>query len=452
MSESAIPTTDTEPAGDPQSMGPGRTVGDQVNLLLAYLRHNYSSSTLSSESKIAPLYDDLNMDMLMQLSRRDSIAFNQVVNDIDGITGLGVKALKDAVNKRAASGRDASVNEDVQTAAVPSQNDIEAARKILLHGDPIRAHVEYAVKVRKVHGGDKAARVITMSAYSCYLPANDRLHLDVAGSSQIGKSRTVTTVLETFPEENVMVLTEASPKSIYYFAEKSPERLKNLTIYLDDAREEHVPVLKTFRNEGNVTPSNLTVGDNKESALQQVPHRPVIIDSSVNPVHDFERQAPSRAFLVSIPDTTPEQEKEVRKAIRLMNRAEAIVSKKSDAQRDILRAMALVLREEGVKGVLVPFDPIEPDDADRRGTGHFMKLIKISAFINQYQRPILELSDGRKFVLAVYEDLAIAATVWFDYAAGQELKISPKAIEVLRILPIEYPGKTASILAEVSGK
>ena len=43
-----------------------------------------------------------------------------------------------------------------------------------------------------------------------------------------------------------------------------------------------------------------------------------------------------------------------------------------------------------------------------------MKLIKISAFINQFQRPILELTDGRKFVLAIYDDLMTAATVWFD--------------------------------------
>ena len=66
---------------------------------------------------------------------------------------------------------------------------------------------------------------------------------------------------------------------------------------------------KTFRNEGNVTPCNLTVGDDKESLMLQVPYRPVIIGSSVNPLRDLEQQAGSRAFLVSIPDATPEEEK-----------------------------------------------------------------------------------------------------------------------------------------------
>lgn len=339
------------------------------------------------------------------------------------------------------------IPEETKKVQPPPSEAITAAREILLQGDPIEKHVEYATKVRKVHGGEKVARVITMSGYSGYLTIDDRLYVDVAGSSQNGKSTNVTAVLETFPEENVLVLSEASPKSIYYFAETNPERLKDLIIYLDDSREEHIPVLKTFRNEGNVTPCNLTVGDDKESVLQQVQYRPVIIGSSVNPLRDLEQQVGSRTFLASIPDATPEEEKQVRKAIRLKSRAGAILSKKNNEQRDILRAMAWILREEGVKDILVPFDSEEPEGADRRGTGQFMRLIKISAFANQFQRPVLELTDGRKFVLAVYADLERAATVWFDFAAGQEFKISAKAIEVLRILPIAPPGMTAPTLA-----
>jgi hypothetical protein len=277
---------------------------------------------------------------------------------------------------------------DVAKKEPPSQEAIAVAREILLQKSPIQAHVDYAIKVRKVHGGEKRARVITMSAYSAFLPMDDRLHTDVVGSPQNGKSKVVTAVLETFPEENVLMLSEASPKSLYYLAEKNPESLKDLTIYLDDEREEHIPVLKTFRNEGNVTPCNLTVGDDKESLLQKVQYRPVIIGSSVNPLRDLEQQAGSRAFLVSIPDATPEEEKEVRKAIRAAKRAGAILAKKDNELRDFLRAMAWILREEGIRDVLIPFDAEEPEGADRRGTGQFMKLIKISAFINQFQRPV----------------------------------------------------------------
>ena len=342
--------------------------------------------------------------------------------------------------------------EGVMKNAPPTPEAIAAAREILLQKSPIQAHVDYATKVKMVHGGGKAARVITMSGYSTYLPTDDRLHSDIVGSPQNGKSKVVTSVLETFPEENVLVLSEASPKSLYYFAETNPEALKDLIVYLDDEREEHIPVLKTFRNEGNVTPCNLTVGDDKESVLQQVQYRPVIIGSSVNPLRDLEQQAGSRAFLVSIPDATPEEERQIRKAIRAAKRTGAILSKKNNGQRDVLRAMSWILREKGVRDILVPFDPEEPEGADRRGTGQFMKLIKISAFVNQFQRPILELKDGRKFVLAIYEDLRNAARVWFDFAEGQQFKISPKAIDILKILPIASAGKTAPVLAKEMGK
>jgi DNA-binding transcriptional ArsR family regulator len=338
------------------------------------------------------------------------------------------------------------------TKTKPTPEAVAAAREVLLHTNPIQAHVDYAIKVRKVHGGEKGARMITMSAYSAFLLTDDRLHTDVVGSPQNGKSKVVTAVLETFPEENVLMLSEASPKSLYYLAETNPEALRDLVIYLDDQREEHIPVLKTFRNEGNVTPCNLTVGDDKESLLQQVPYRPVIIGSSVNPLRDLEQQAGSRAFLVSIPDATPEEEKQVRKAIRAARRAGAISAKKNDQQRDVLRAMAWILRVEGVRDVLIPFDAEEPDGADRRGTGQFMKLIKISAFINQFQRPVLELTDGRKFVLAIYDDLEIAATIWFDFAEGQQFKISPKAMDLLKMLPNAPLGKTSSALAREMGK
>jgi DNA-binding transcriptional ArsR family regulator len=172
----------------------------------------------------------------------------------------------------------------------------------------------------------------------------------------------------------------------------------------------------------------------------------------VNPLRDLEQQAGSRAFLVSIPDATPEEEKQVRMAIRAAKRAGAILAKKNNEQRDILRAMAWILREEGIRDVLIPFDAEEPDGADRRGTGQFMKLIKISAFINQFQRPILDLKDGRKFVLATYDDLQTAANIWFDYAEGQQFKISPKAIDLLKMLPNSLRGKTSPELAGEMGK
>ncbi|MCK9570553.1 hypothetical protein M0R72_16515 [Candidatus Pacearchaeota archaeon] len=331
----------------------------------------------------------------------------------------------------------------------PSPETVAAAHEILEHKSPIDAHLDY-VKGR-IYGGEAPARVITMAGYSTYLPPDDRFHSDVVGSAQSGKSANTTTALETFPEENVIVTSEASPKSLYYLAQKTPERLKDAIVYIDDARNEHIPLLKTFRNEGNVTPRNLTVVDGEVMEMV-VQHRPVVIASSVTPLRDMEQQATSRAFLASISDPTPEEEKKVRAAIRQHARAGAIMTHGTDEKLNILRTMVRILRDEGVREVLVPFDPHEPNGADRRGTGQFMRLIKISAFINQFQRPIMELSDGRKFVLAVYEDLATAAQVWFDFAEGQEFKISARAVDVLKAIPEAWPGKMAPTISKEMGK
>ncbi len=339
--------------------------------------------------------------------------------------------------------------EAIQEKAPVPPEDREAALDILKHEDPIEAHLSYVNG--RIHGGEKPARAIILASYSAYLPSDDRLHVDIVGSPQSGKSAIVVTALETFPEENVIVTSEASPKSLYYLAEKNPERLKDCIVYIDDDRDVHVPVLKTFRNEGNITPRNLTVADGEVLELI-VKHRPVVLASSVNPVRDLEHQATSRAFLVSIPDATTEEERKVRKSIRRKIRTGAILAQKTDEELKVLRAMAATLRDEGVRDVLIPFDAIEPTGADRRGTGQFQRLIKISAFVNQFQRPSLELTDGRKFVLAIYKDLETAAKVWFDFAEGQEFKISPKALEVLHSIPSIWPGKTAPTLAKEMGK
>jgi len=331
----------------------------------------------------------------------------------------------------------------------PSPETIEAARYILENGKPIEAHLAHIKG--KIHGGEKPARAIILSAYSAYLSQDDRLHADAVGSAQSGKSATITAVLETFPEENVIVTSEASPKSLYYLAQETPERLKDCIVYIDDARPEHIPVLKTFRNEGNVTPRNLTVSDGEVLELI-VQYRPVVLASSVTPLRDLEQQATSRTFLISIHDATQEEEEKVRAAIRRKARAGAILSQKTDEHLKVLRAMACILRDGGVREVLVPFDAAEPMGADRRGAGQFQRLIKVSAFINQFQRPILELIDGRRFVLAIYEDLETAAKVWFDFAEGQEFKISARALEVLHSLPSIWPGKTAPVLANEMGK
>ena len=375
---------------------------------------------------------------LAEIAQKDKIEFDLILD--------GIKKARLGVKVDTVAGLVADFIEESK-ATKPGTKTDEAAKaaayEILLHGNPIQIHQDHVAE--KVRGGEKPARLIAMSGYSAYL-TDDRLHADIVGSAQSGKSTTTIATLECFPEENVLITSEASPKSLYYLAHQQPERLKDAIVYIDDARAEHIPVLKTFRNENSVRPTNITVADGEFLELI-VRYRPNVIASSVTPLRDLEGQAGSRAFLVSVPDATPDEEREVRAKIRQQIATSAILSEKNDIRRKTLQEMARILRDEGVRDVVIPYDVIEPHGADRRGTGQFMRLIKVSAFINQYQRPLIELQDGKRVVLATYADFKLAAQVWFDFAEGQEFKVSPKAIDVLKALPDKWPGLSAPTIA-----
>ena len=158
------------------------------------------------------------------------------------------------------------------------------------------------------------------------------------------------------PPENVYALSEVSPKSLYYMAEGLPdERLKNLIIYIDDAREEHIPVLKTFRNDSEVTPRNCTTVDGEFLELT-IEHRPIVMASSVTAPRDLEQQLGSRTFLITVQDASEEEEKLVRATIRQRAEVAALMTEQEDHGLEILHQVARTLRDEGVRDVVIPFD------------------------------------------------------------------------------------------------
>lgn len=308
------------------------------------------------------------------------------------------------------------------------------ALEILKHRSPISAATKYIQK--SIRSDGSAEKVLLYSGFSAFMSRSDLLHSDINGSSQAGKSSRVASVLSTFPEDSVIMLTEASPKSLYYMARSAD--LNKKIVYLDDARDEHIPLLKTFRNDGPIIPRNATVADGEYVDIP-ISGRPVLIASSVVPLRDHEQQATSRTFLITIPDPDEDEEREIRKKIRQRLEAGPLLSESEDKERDVLREMSRILRDEGTSSIVVPFDAREPESADRRGTGQFVRLIKISAFINQYQRPILEMKDGSKHILAIYDDLKNALEIWFSFDVEQRFKVTHRAGLLLRALPTQEP-------------
>lgn len=155
------------------------TVGDQVRLLIDYLKHAHESPNTPTDEKNAALYEDENLNALVQLSKHpDQAAYIQTLNDIAKVTGLEVQLIKDIVNKRAAELDSPKKKGRKDKGYVPGQDDVAAARNILSNGDPIQSHVDYSTKTMNVEGGDKLARVVTMASYSAFMGEDDRLHID----------------------------------------------------------------------------------------------------------------------------------------------------------------------------------------------------------------------------------------------------------------------------------
>jgi len=315
----------------------------------------------------------------------------------------------------------------------------DKAREILETGDPIKARCDYVSGT--VEGNTGVAKAFIYSCSSAYMPVSDKLHADAVGASQGGKSVTVGAVHSTYPPENLEILTEASPKSVYYLAKRYEDEgrsFDDVILYINDARVEHIPVLKVFRDDGPGAPRNLTVVDG-ESLDLVVPGRPIVQSSSVLPLRDDEGQAVSRSFLATVADVDEDGEKAVRGKIRQGLRYGALLRPETDTQKAVLQQMGRILRDEGIRDVLVPFDAPEPSSADRRGTGQFVRLIKISAHENQFQRPILEMTDGRRFVIATYADLQNAVELWFEFEEAQAFKINHKVLKVFKSLPTTEP-------------
>lgn len=305
---------------------------------------------------------------------------------------------------------------------------------LLISNDLVKARREYIAKT--VYGSEHAINGLTYICISTYLGKKYVIHADVVGDSQAGKSTATVKSLEIMPPEDIIPFSEMSQKYIYYKSRDTD--FINKIIYIDDARNEHIPILKTLRNDSEGSPSHGTV-INGESVDMVITGRPAVIASSVKPLRDLEGQATNRGFLITIEKPSKDTKEKVHAKIRQnIGKGALRTPSGQDEEKLILQEASRILRDEGIKDILIPFDAEEPEGSENRATAQFSRLIVISAFIHQYRRPILHIGD-RKFVLATYADLENALDIWFGLGVAHRLKISPSGIMLLKELPIVAP-------------
>lgn len=288
--------------------------------------------------------------------------------------------------------------------------------------------------IGKKHFGDiPAIDLQTYCGMSTYL--GDPLHADINGIPEIGKSDTMNQSLLLFPDEDVILYTEISAKHMYY--ESLNTSFENKIVYLDDVREEHLGLLKSMRNEPEITGRLGTVVDGKAVNIELSGH-PVVLASSVLPLRDLGGQGTSRAFLIPIEKPPGFIEKQIRDKIRQKIERRGlnqILSSQDDSEEKlVIKEAERFLRDEGIKNISIPFDAEGPENSGRRDTGKFVKLIAVSAFMHQLQRPIMYIG-GQKTVLAIQEDLFNALDIYHGLGMAHELRIPPNGLKILKILP-----------------
>ncbi len=313
---------------------------------------------------------------------------------------------------------------------------IDRANEILNDEGLVKARRNY---IQKNHYGNESQ--IDITTYVCFSAfTGDPLHEDVAGTAEAGKSNMIVQSLALLPQDKVKIFSELSPKHLYY--ESKDTDFTDHIIYIDDNREEHIGLLKSMRNEADVPSALGTVVDGKAVSIK-MNGNPVVIASSVLPNRDLGGQGTSRAFLVSIekPDTTTEQKvhEKIRQKVAY-NGLNKVLSdlglSDADLEKTAIIEATRMLRDEGIRNVSIPFDAPEPDGTTRRDTNKFMKLILVSAFIHQRQRPILYIND-KPLVLAIQEDLLNALKLYDGLGLSHKLRITDNGMKILRVLPTE---------------
>jgi hypothetical protein len=319
----------------------------------------------------------------------------------------------------------------------------EKALKLLKEGDLIRARREYIAKT--LYGNEHAINALTYICNSAYLGQRYVIHADIIGESQAGKSTVTVKSLDLTAPEDIFSFSEMSPKYVYY--KSKGEDFTNKIIYIDDCRDEHVPILKTMRNDSDGGLSHGTVIDGEAVDLV-IAGRPAVIASSVKPLRDLEGQVANRSFLITIEKQSKDLEKKIHSKIR-QNIGKGAMSPPSeqDEEKQILQEASRILRDEGLKDIVAPFDVEEPEGSGNRATAQFERLIIISAFIHQFQRPFLHVGD-KKLVLAVYKDLENALDIWHGLGLAHSLKIAPTGLKLLKLLPTDTPNSEDGLNAK----
>jgi DNA-binding transcriptional ArsR family regulator len=306
--------------------------------------------------------------------------------------------------------------------------EVQAAAIMILRDNPI----EYVVKAGgMLHKGDEILLEVDWLSMLT-MQIGQQLHLMPVGATGKGKSHHGKVSLEFSPPEYVIFVNEPSPKSFFY-AQRAGIRFDKAVVFIDDARGDHIPVLKSLSSPNRLKPRAWSVEDQEFIDLQ-IEGNLTVWTSSVSPLRDEGGQLTRRFVVVNPTEDTWLDEAVARHIID--SRRRGITKVDLPKEFEIVKCMTKILKEKKCR-VTTPFDFEIPSDPQRTLPAMFITLLEASAVANQFRRITVEKGQER-LILAEPEDFEEARKCW-QYLALYQMKVDAIGLRVLDALADDEP-------------
>lgn len=282
-------------------------------------------------------------------------------------------------------------------------------------------------------GEQKLAAIDYLTATSAH--SEDPLHVVVKGDSASGKSFITHQVLQLLPEETYFEASELTPQSLFYMKAADLDK-KCLVIAEYHGQTGANYPFRLLQSEGRLM-IVVTIKDPHTGQFHSEQHELQASVSSLTTttksvlVHDNE----TRVFSIYT-DGSPEQTSRIirrhftESAGKIAHLSENTLERLRDVQR-ILRPVTVVIPEPLAKAICESLEPAFSQlTRSRRDVAQLLSLVKVSAFLHQYQRRRARV-NGTRVVYAELQDYALAKELIEEFLLGTMYSLGPKSLQLI---------------------
>ncbi|MEE4196441.1 MAG: CHC2 zinc finger domain-containing protein [Bacteroidales bacterium] len=290
-------------------------------------------------------------------------------------------------------------------AALPKQYEMsgeekEQATKFLKSSKLIKNTLE-TVQQTGLVGEQKNGLLL----YFLYLSRlmDEPLHAIIFGKSGSGKTYLQTRISECLPEESVRTITSLTENTLYYSSKGFWKHKVLLIEDLEGVYNAFLP-LREFMSKQSITKLT-TDKDAKGNNIQKLltVEGPICVSGATTSGHIYEDNA-NRSFLLHI-DESPNHLDQVMKYQRKLQAGLVNEAQQEQAKQILKNAQRLLKKVKVINRYAT--DLVIPDCVFKklRTNMHYLKLIEIITFYNQYQRKWKKNEKGEYYIETSLEDI-----------------------------------------------